>query len=378
MATVAEGIETGEQLNELKGLLCGFGQGFLLSRPLDAAAFPLFVDQELEELPVIRALLEKGYPKCDRDSVLSGLKELPGIHPAQTITGSTLDYCFNQDRKEPVYSPMLTDKAEFGYRGLIEVSRSCLYRCAFCLVTNVYGDYYPMELGKLLECAERFRGKTDKLGLVAATLTNHPQFKEMIRELNRMDFRLSFSAFRIEGLDDELLGMIVDNENKTLTIAPETASERLKKLVQKPIPNSMILDAVRRACGFGIKRLKLYFLVGLPGETEADLDENIRLVGDIWEITKENAKRFGYLPEIIVDINPLVPKPLTPLSSLAKSRSSPRCIRCAHGRRNASSVPCRSPRPKRSPFPSERRVPAVYRSASECLPTPQCLSHGTP
>ncbi len=253
----------------------------------------------------------------DRGQMLSDLDGKSGIHAGGSVRTGTLVYQRDPSRTDPFASVIVTDQTEFSDRGLIEVSSSCLFECAFCLVTKVYGDYHPFPADRIIAAAENFRGVTDKLGLVAATLSNHPDFKQIIRELNRRKFRLSFSAFRIEGLDDELLEMIVENESKTLVIAPETASAGLKKTVGKVIPNERILETVRRACGFGIRRLKLYFLIGLPGETSSDLDDLYALVAEIRDITKLTAKRFGYIPEIIVDINPLVPKPLTRFQGLA-------------------------------------------------------------
>lgn len=257
--------------------------------------------------PVIGQLLEERR----KEALLPKLENIGGVHPFYSIKTDTLGYHRDRDRKDPVTSVIISDDTEFSGRGLVEVSSSCLYSCAFCLVTKAYGDYFPFPADNIIEAAGRFRGYTDKLGLVAATLSNHPDFKRIINELNRMGFQLSFSAFRVEGLDDELMEMIIRNENRTLVIAPETASMELKKTVHKIIPNEVILDKVRKACEIGIKRLKLYFLAGLPGETQADLDAIVDLVKEIRDVSKDYGRKHGYLPELIVDINPLVPKPLT-------------------------------------------------------------------
>lgn len=262
--------------------------------------------------PLMEALLN-GVDKID---FLSQLKGKEGIYLPEDIKTDTLPYSPAPEKVGPVYSVVLSDDTEFADRGLIEVSRSCLYRCAFCLVTNVYGDYMYYSEDEIIKTAERFAGLTDKVGLVAATLTNHPDFKTIVRRLNGMGFQVSFSAFRIEGLDQEMMELIISNENKTMVIAPETASDKLKRVVQKLIPNEKILSAVRDACKIGIKRLKLYFIIGLPGEEEEDLDAIVTLVTDIRNISKEYGQTFGYLPEIIVDINPLVPKPLTPFEGV--------------------------------------------------------------
>ncbi len=260
--------------------------------------------------PLIDEFLKN--PEYSKESILAGISGKEGIYPYSSINSDKLCYQKSSpENEEPVHSVILTKNTEFSNRGLIEISSSCQYRCSFCLVSSVYGDYHPLPMGKIIQTAEKYIGFTKKLGLIAATLSNHPDFKNIIIELNKIGFQISFSAFRIEGLDDELLHLIIENENKTLVIAPETASEKLKKNLNKVIPNEIVLSTVKRACQFGIKRLKLYFIIGIPGEEEDDLDADIRLIGDIREITQETAADWGYIPEIIVDINPLVPKPFT-------------------------------------------------------------------
>ncbi len=263
-------------------------------------------------LPILFKVILDYYPGKPKFEILDKLSDIPGIYPYNIINSDTLCYQRPEpDSRKPVHSVILTDKTEFSNRGLIEVSKSCLFNCSFCLVTNAYGRYYPLPSDEILTAAQRFIPFTNKIGLVAATLTNHPDFKMIIKELNKMKFQVSFSAFRIEGLDDELLELIVNNENKTLVIAPEAATTELKNEINKIIPNELILSTISRACGLGIKRLKLYFIIGLPGEKQADIDEIIRLIEDIRKISLQNVKGFGYIPEIIIDINPLVPKPLT-------------------------------------------------------------------
>jgi len=234
------------------------------------------------------------------------------IHPEE-VTSPHLPFV-SHPVQQPLHSVILTPENEFPMRGLLEVSRSCRYRCGFCLVSHLYGGYQPFPRDRILEVASLYRHKTDKLGLVAATLTNHPEFEGIIDDLNGMGFELSFSAFRIETLSFELLSKIVANEKKTLVLAPESASDRQKQLINKRIPNDLFLEKIRQATMIGIKRLKLYFLIGLPEETEEDLLAIVHLVREIALLSKEQAKIHGYIPEIIVDINPLVPKPFTALA----------------------------------------------------------------
>ncbi len=258
---------------------------------------------------LIAPIIEAVFGSENKDSFLTGISGIDGVYPYTSEV--PVSYRRDTEWKNPAHTVILSNETDFADRGLIEISRSCKYKCAFCLVSRAYGEYDALPVARILGIADYYRGLTDRLGMVAATSTNHPDFGRIVEELNRSGFQLSFSAFRIEPLDDALLKAIIDNENKTLTVAPETVSPRLKKLIHKEIPESLILDKIRTACMYGIKRLKLYFLIGLPGETTEDLDGIIRLVTEIREVSTVNVKATGYLPEIIVDINPLVPKPLT-------------------------------------------------------------------
>jgi len=247
----------------------------------------------------------------DKDIILDKLQNIHGIYVSEKIKNDELKYYQPEGSCEIAHSAIISEDTEFSSRALIEISKGCLFRCRFCLVSNMYGRYIAHPKSEILKIAEKYKGKTNRIGLIAATLSNHPNFKEIIKELNKMNFILSFSAFRIEGLDNELLELILKNENKTLVIAPETGSERLKRLINKNISESTIINITERAFRLGLKRLKLYFMVGFPGEDVSDLDAIIKLVRKLREISLEHSKNLHYIPEFIIDINPLVPKPFT-------------------------------------------------------------------
>jgi radical SAM superfamily enzyme YgiQ (UPF0313 family) len=251
----------------------------------------------------------------DKEPRLALLEKIQGVFSYKTASQTMTFICETPlSDTTPPHSSIITENTEFNNRALMEISKSCSYNCAFCILSSVYGKYRHYNTDKILETAERFSGITDRIGLIAGTLTNHPDFKTIIKELNRRNFSVSFSSFRIEAIDNELLELIINNENKTLVIAPETASLKLQKLIRKAIPRETILQTVRKATAYGFKRLKLYFLIGLPGETYEDLDEIVSLVEEIYAVSKENARELGFTPEIIVDINPFVPKPFTELA----------------------------------------------------------------
>ncbi|URA09442.1 B12-binding domain-containing radical SAM protein [Thermospira aquatica] len=286
------------------GIGCTLVAGYLR----EIADVVVVTDAELALLYLVEAFVSgEGWEKR--------LKTKEGIFLAEDIGTHHLSFC-SHPVEVPLHTVILTPENEFPMRGLIEVSRSCLYQCAFCLVSHLYGKYQSFSREKIRTIAQHYAGHTTRIGLVAATLTNHPEFEGIIDDLNAMGFELSFSAFRVETLSSSLLDKIIANEKKTLVLAPEAASERMKRVIRKMIPNEIFLKRVEEATKVGIKRLKLYFLVGLPGETEDDLIAMVDLIKRMVEISKSQAKIFGYVPEVIVDVNPLVPKPFTALAGM--------------------------------------------------------------
>lgn len=284
----------------------------LLSKYLfQVADIVVFGSADLTLPPIETVLLESK----SRAEILKRLHGKPGIYVSEKTANEKIENFPCSPSLQPAQSVILTDETEFGKTGLIEISRSCKFNCAFCLVGRVYGKYDFIPKEKIFELAEIYKGKTDRIGLVAATLTNHPEFTDVIKGLNRRGFSVSFSSLRAETLSPDDLKLILENGAKTLTLAPETASERLKSTIQKKISNERFYETIRTAASLGLKRLKLYFLIGLPGETEKDIEEMIEFVRKVREMSSEFVKNFGYIPEMIIDVNPFVPKPFTPLQN---------------------------------------------------------------
>ncbi|MGC8769688.1 MAG: B12-binding domain-containing radical SAM protein [Brevinematia bacterium] len=261
-------------------------------------------------LPKFMELIKNKTNKEEINAIFEDVK-YEGIYKSEG-TNNYLPYYSAKDIEIP-HSTIISKEAEFENTALISVSKGCLYQCKFCFVSRVYGEYEPFDFNEIIKTAQKFNGLTDRIGLIAATLSNHPDFEKIVDELNKIGFKVSFSAFRVEGLTESFLNKIIENENKTLVIAPETASLKLKKFIGKNIPDELIFDKLKIACEFGIKRIKLYFIIGFPNEEEEDIEAIIDFIRKTREISNQYSKKHNYIPEIIIDINPFVPKPFTPL-----------------------------------------------------------------
>ncbi|MDD3927192.1 MAG: radical SAM protein, partial [bacterium] len=201
-------------------------------------------------------------------------------------------------------STVISPEAEFSDTWLIEISRGCGRRCRFCMAGHCYLPPRRRSREAILAAAEQGLQLTDRIGLVGAAVSDYPGIDDLAWELTVMGARISVASLRVDTLGPGLLKALASSRSRTLTVAPEAGSERLRRVINKHITEEQVLNGVRMAAEAGFRGLKFYFIIGLPCEKE----EDIRAIADLVLTAREAAPGL----RLELSVAPFVPKPFTP------------------------------------------------------------------
>ncbi len=209
-------------------------------------------------------------------------------------------------------SHIVTRHTEYSGRGLVEMSRGCPEKCRYCWVSYNYGRLRCYPTDAILERIDRLRRVTNRVGFVATAVGDHPELAEILHACRRRDLEVALSSLRIPAMRAEVLEPLAESGAQSVTIAPETGSDELRRRLNKPITNSAILEAVDTALQCGIDSLKMYFIIGLPGETDDDVNAIADLLRQVQELMVGRGREKGRVGSLHAGFNLLVPKPYTP------------------------------------------------------------------
>lgn len=212
---------------------------------------------------------------------------------------------------DPPATSIFTPDTEFGSRLLIEVVRGCANLCRFCWAGYNYLPVRPFPADRILEIAEAARSHANRVGLVSIALCDHPEIERLLRCLVEMGYAISPASLRLDDLTEPIIRLLQKSGERTLTIAPETGSDRLRRVINKTMTNEEILERADQIFASGIENLKLYYMIGLPTEEDDDIVAIRDLTAMIRERMMTHARRRGRVGRISASVNPLVPKPGT-------------------------------------------------------------------
>jgi radical SAM superfamily enzyme YgiQ (UPF0313 family) len=250
-----------------------------------------------------------------REAALEALARIPGLYLPARAGGAApprrIERQWLHDLDSvPTHSAILTPDTEFGDMGLIEIARGCGRGCRFCLAGYTYRPPRQRSVDNILAQARELLQFGDRLGLVSAAVSDHYAIDELAIELRALGARISVSSMRVDPISEPLVRALAESGTRTLTIAPEAGSERLRRVIRKTQTEDDVLRAVDLAARYDLAQIKLYFMLGLPGEDDAD-------VGAIVDLALACARRFPR--QVTVNVTPFVPKAHTPFQRLAQA-----------------------------------------------------------
>jgi radical SAM superfamily enzyme YgiQ (UPF0313 family) len=286
----------------------------IIANPMPLAPFfdCLCIGEAEAILPAMLPILAEGL-KGKRHELLATLAFVPGVYVPQSHPKNRIVRQWTRNLDDsPVHSIVLTPDTELGDLYLIEVQRGCQWGCRFCLVSNAFHPMRFRSVDNLIAQAEVGLKYRKRLGLVGPAVSDHPRFEELLTRLKEMGAEISVSSLRIKPLYPVALRELAKGGTRTVALAPEAGSERLRRVIKKGITEDDILKAMHRVAEESIKQIKLYFMIGLPTET----DEDIAAIPNLTLKCKAILDRWQTGTRLILTIALFVPKAGTPFAGL--------------------------------------------------------------
>ncbi|MCJ7498898.1 B12-binding domain-containing radical SAM protein, partial [bacterium] len=312
-------------------LLIGGGVAVTINPETCHHLFDLIVLGDAEPvLPILKDQLLVVGPDSDRAAFLDSMVRVPGVYlpgrykgepvpgspflrprpdpgtPSTIVTAAMSDLDDN-----PARPAVVSTDSEFGSLYPLEVSRGCPAGCLFCAAGSVCGPVRFLGMDAFVREAELGLGYRKTIGLVGTAVSYHPGLEEMAAYLLEQEGSFSPSSIRAERVTPKLAALLVAARHRTVSLAPEAGTVELRSAIGKRFSDEQFLDRVDILLDAGIPNLKLYFMVGLPKETDSDIEGIVELAVKLRERMLHFGRPRGKVGTLTISVNPFVPKPRT-------------------------------------------------------------------
>ncbi|MDQ2870802.1 MAG: radical SAM protein [Acidobacteriota bacterium] len=273
-------------------------------------------------VPRIAELAQSG---LSREDFLAAAARIPGffvpaIHGPRAEAAESGKVVIQQPMSRKDITPFfevphttaLTPRTELADKLLIEISRGCTEMCRFCWAAYAMAPIKQYPASSILKIAREARPLTNRVGLIATAVCDHPEIETILAGLSELEFHIALSSIKIDAIEAPILEILARQGEKALAIAPEAGNERLRRHINKKVSDAMLREKARLVFAHGFTRLKLYLQVGLPTETDEDVRDIVRTVADLREIAIAEGRAAGRVAQLVPSVNAFIPKPHTP------------------------------------------------------------------
>ena len=268
-------------------------------------------DGEPNLIPFLDKVIEWKASKTNLSFLYNKIKKMNGIYIPSINNIPKRAILENLDSSpNPIYQTILSEQQNntiFENNFFVEINRGCPFKCKFCISSFHNFPFRNKSYDNIIQLIDKgiLRSKFEKISLIGSCVSSHPKFKEICKYIIKKGKKLSIPSIRLEHITDDIIHILEQANIKTITIAPETGSESLRYEIGKKISDKKIFEVVKKIHDSKIPNIKFYFLVGLPNESDEDVNKILDLLRKV--------NKLGFPREALkVNVNPFIPKFHTP------------------------------------------------------------------